>query len=46
MPTCKECNIVFYSQEGFQVHVEKVHNKPNSNSLDAFAQQQKDKVVL
>jgi len=44
MPTCKECDIVFYSQEGFQVHVEKVHSKPNS--LDSFAQQQKDKVVL
>ncbi|WP_255408348.1 hypothetical protein [Candidatus Nitrosotalea okcheonensis] len=44
MPTCKECNIVFYSQEGFQVHVEKVHNKPNSS--DSFAQQQRDKVAL
>jgi len=27
MPTCKECNTVFYSSEGLEVHLIRAHKK-------------------
>lgn len=36
MPACKECDLVFYSNEGLQLHVEKSHIKKDPNKLDSF----------
>jgi rubredoxin len=33
---CKECDLVFYSREGLEVHVIHVHDKPQSKGLDIF----------
>ncbi len=37
MPSCKECNLVFYSSDGLMLHVEKAHGKTKFQKLESHA---------